>query len=185
MSNIAPKLQSFDDKSRVRSALVDPTLLLAKANVSDFPEQLLCGAVTKINPDEQLNARLIDSFLGLAGVPTGDVVFFEDSEEGKRLLRLLIENADLLGVAPVVLKGYPDSDYTPAFDQMTWNLPSVAYAELVAEVVSFTRIEGMKRDEAGERQKKPPREQELSKPRTSHFTGFEQEEITDDAGDGS
>lgn len=184
------KHQDFDDKSPFKTSLEKSQGLIRGPGVSsgEKQEQLICGPVSQINPNEQINAILIDSFGGVASLPVDGVIFFEDSDKGHRLAQLFLNNADLLDIEPVNLKGYPGADYNAKYEQLCWNLPNIAFDELVSEIVSDDRINRMKREEAGAKQKLPKREQTLERNRTSHFDDFtvaagsDEEDTTDEPG---
>lgn len=171
--------QTFDEKPVHKTALVDPRLLLARPK-SDLPEQLVCATVNKPNSDEQIVPSLVSTFKDLANLPTTGVIYFERSPEGAKLRSIFLEHADSIGVQPLVLKGYPDVEVDPTFDQATWSLDSVSYSELVAEVVAERRVNTMMSEQAGARPKPVKRENALVKDRKTHFDVFDQS----NAGDG-
>lgn len=164
--------QKFDAKVEVKTSLVDPKHLVAKVK-SDFPEQLVCGFVEKPNSDEHIVPTLIASFRDLASLPVDGVIYFGRDKEGPALRKLFLENSDLIGVSPLVLKGYPDVFVDPVFDQAVWNLPEISYAELVAEVVAVRRVDNLMNAQAGARQKPAKRENALVRERKTHFNDFD------------
>lgn len=64
-----------------------------------------------------------------------------------RLLKVLVEYADLFGVDLAVLTGVPGCDYDVPFDQTTWSLDRVGYDALVLEASAMDRMEQLKQAE--------------------------------------
>lgn len=64
-----------------------------------------------------------------------------------RLLKAVVEYADLFGVDLAVLTGVPGCDYDVPFDQATWSLDRVGYDALVLEASSMDRMEQLKQAE--------------------------------------
>lgn len=69
------------------------------------------------------------------------------SVSNPRLLKALVEYADLFGVELAVLTGVPGCDYDVPFDQVTWSLDRVGYDALVLEATSMDRMEQLKQAE--------------------------------------
>lgn len=177
-------MQQFDDKIETSASLIPLRAeIRGERKLADdkLTEQMVCGHVAVVNDNEQIKAKLIDSFAALATLPFSGVVYFDTSNEiGIRLMGLFFNEHDLMGVTPVVLKAYPGAAPTAAFDQFSWDTLSVAYSDLVSDIVSTTRVDKMMREEAGERQKRPPKEQLLTKDRVKHFDAFDAVEGEDD-----
>lgn len=176
-------MQQFDDKIDV-----SPSLISLQSEIrgdrgtvnTKLPEQMVCGFVSTINSNEQIPARLIDSLTSLAALPFEGTIYFEKSAIGERLMGLFFTDYDLIGVRPVVLKGYPDATASAAFDQYSWDELTVSYSDLVSDIVASTRVDKMMTEEAGERQKRPPKEQLLTRDRTKHFDSYIQANDEDD-----
>lgn len=64
-----------------------------------------------------------------------------------RLLKVLVEYADLFDVELAVLTGVPGADYDVPFDQTTWSLDKIGYDALVLEASSMDRMEQLKQAE--------------------------------------
>lgn len=64
-----------------------------------------------------------------------------------RLLKAMVEYADLFGVELAVLTGVPGCDYDVPFDQATWSLDKIGYDALVLEASSMDRMERLKQAE--------------------------------------
>lgn len=167
-------MQQFDDKVPVPSSLVPLKEVIrgAQAKEDTLPEQMVCGFVQAINASEKVPAQLVDSLAALSRLPVEAVVFFEESDSGRRLQQLFFDENELVGVTPVVLKGYPGAHASAEFEQMAWNALSVSYDDLISDMVSTSRVDQMLKEEAGERQKRPPKEQLLTRDRVKHFDGF-------------
>lgn len=69
------------------------------------------------------------------------------SMSNPRLLKAVVEYADLFGVDLAVLTGVPGCDYDVPFDQATWSLDKVGYDALVLEASSMDRMEQLKQAE--------------------------------------
>lgn len=165
-------MQTFDDKIAIKSSLVPLHEVKRGQTTNSLPEQLICSHVAVVNDNEPVKARLIDSVTALSSLPLEGVIYFEETAKGHELLSILFQHKALLGVEPVILKGYPESVPSAPFEQAAWNTPSVAYTDLVAELSTVNRVDSIRRDQAGERQKAPPKEQLLTKVRTRHFDDF-------------
>lgn len=64
-----------------------------------------------------------------------------------RLLKAIVEYADIFSVDLAVLTGVPGCDYDVAFDQTTWSLDRIGYDALVLEAASMDRMERLKQAE--------------------------------------
>lgn len=64
-----------------------------------------------------------------------------------RVTKCFTEYADLLSAEIMLLTGVPGCDYTPAYDQVTWQLDRVGYDALALEVAADDRRERLKQDE--------------------------------------
>lgn len=64
-----------------------------------------------------------------------------------RLLKCLVEYADLFSVELAILTGVPGCDYDVPFEQTTWSLDRVGYDALVLEAASIDRMEKLKQAE--------------------------------------
>lgn len=169
---------AFDSMIKVATNLSNTK---SPEKASKLPEQLICPQVTRSNPGEMVAISTVESVKGLVNLPIQGVLGIASGP----LLKLLLDNADLFGVKPVVLTGYPDAEYTPEFDQQTWSCDKVSYDELVAELVTTDRISGARNTQAGSRKKDDREERSLTAPRKKHYDGFEKfevEEASDDSG---
>lgn len=64
-----------------------------------------------------------------------------------RILKCLVEYADLFNVDLAILTGVPGCDYDVPFEQATWSLDRVGYDALVIEAASIDRMEQLKQAE--------------------------------------
>lgn len=133
------------------------------------PEQLIVPALAKVEAADPITATPVESLAGLMKLPLSGAISIAAGE----LLDVLIGHPRLFGVKCVVLSGYPEALYEPEWEQACWDLERVAYAELVAEIVTSGRIDTAMKDQAGSRQKPERRQQTLDKGRTKHFSDFE------------
>lgn len=80
------------------------------------------------------------------------------SIDNMRLLELLVRNADLFKVKLVNMIGLPTADYSPAYDQIVWELDRISYDAMSAELATSDLIESVKSEEKrrfGQRPLKP------------------------------
>lgn len=64
-----------------------------------------------------------------------------------RVLKVLVDYADLFGVKLSLLTGVPGCDYDVPFEQCTWSLDRVSYDGLVLEANALDRMEQLKQAE--------------------------------------
>lgn len=160
-------MSNFDDP---RGSAVRTNLLGAgkPKPASDAATQLVVPPAERVAEGEHIKVTTIGNLGAIAGLPVPGAVAFVS----ERLARLALDNADLLAVSFVKLTDYPDAEYTPEFERMTWDLPTVSYNELLADVAAEKRRTIALDAQAGARQKGPRREQTLDRDRTRHFDGF-------------
>lgn len=160
---------AFDKDSPVRTAVTDEARAVGKQKpTGDVVDQLVLPGVERISEGEKIQILTITDIRQLPLVPFDGAISCTD----KRLLNLLKDNSDLLGVRLVKLSDFPGAIYTAEFEQFFWDSDSASYTELVAEMVTQGRIERLKSDQAGSRQKVARQERTIDKPRTRHFDGF-------------
>lgn len=140
-----------------------------KADEEKLPEQLIVPPISKVEGADPITATPVESLAGLTKLPMAGAVSIAAGE----LLDVLIAHPGLFGVTCVVLSGYPEAQYEPEWERACWNLERVAYAELVAELVTSERIDNAMKEQAGSRQKPERRQQTLERERTRHFDGFD------------
>lgn len=170
------------DKPVSRRTSIETIDIATTKRTDGLPEQLVCGFMPAANAEEHIRSRLIDSFQGLAALPCDDVIYFDDTEKGNELAEVFFINAALIGVKPVILKGYPAATETAHFEQLAWSFETAPYADLVADLTTAARIDRLRDNEAGARQKKPRRDQVLDRDRTKHYSGFQQIRFDDENG---
>lgn len=161
---------AYDRDSQVKTTVTaDATRIGAKpTEATDVVEQMILPAVDRISEGEKIKILTVTKFAQLSELPFDGAI----SSTDKRLLALIRDNADLLGIRLLQLVDFPGATYEPWFEQFFWGMDSVSYTELVAEMVTQDRIETLKVDQAGARQKVARREQTITKPRTRHFDDF-------------
>lgn len=130
--------------------------------------QLVVPKVERVAEGEHVKVTTVNDIRAVAALPVAGAVVVQD----ERLLRLALDNDDLIGVRFVKLTDYPGADYTPEFERLTWDLPTVSYNELLADVAAEKRRTIAVGAQAGARQKAPRRDQTLDRDRTKHFGDF-------------
>lgn len=160
-------MSTFDDP---RSVPVRTNLLGAgkPKPASDAVVQLIAPAAERVAEGEHVKLTTLDSLKALVGLPVAGAVCIPDA----RLMGLALANADLIGVSFVKLTDYPNAEYSPEFERMTWDLPTVSYNELLADVASERRRKVSVEAQAGARPKPAKREQTLDRDRKNHFSEF-------------
>lgn len=161
-------MSNFDDArsaQRVRTNLlgVDKPKPSSTAAI-----QLIVPQPERVAEGEHVKVTTIDGIRGLASLPLEGAIAIPSN----RILDLLVGNADLFEVALVKLVDYPGVEYTPEFERATWDLPTVSYNELLADLAAEKRRVAALGDQAGARQAKPKREQVLDRQRENHFSNF-------------
>lgn len=162
-------MSNFDDP---RSIPVRTNLLGAgkPKPASDAAVQLIAPVAERVAEGEHVKLTTLDSLPAVVGLPVAGAVCIPNA----RLMNLALANADLIGVAFVKLTDYPNAEYTPEFERATWDLPTVSYNELLADVASERRRKVSAEAQAGARPKPAKREQTLDRDRKHHFSEFVQ-----------
>lgn len=110
----------------------------------DLPKILICPG-RDIRIESAFEIQVVQNVHELSTLLTNDAAAI--SIEDIRLTKMLVEYADLYGVAPVLLAGVPGCDYSPAYEQVTWSLDRAGYDALVIEVNSEERMNMLKEAE--------------------------------------
>lgn len=134
-----------------------------------LPEQMIVPRVDKVDESDVIRVKRVETLADLATLPFDGAVSIDEGA----LMKIALDNPELVGVRLVVLSGVPGAVYSAAWDQATWGLERIAYDTVVNEIVTVERVDKMRSDQAGSRQKAEKRQQELTKERTRHFTGFQ------------
>lgn len=107
--------------------------------------QLLICPKRDLRVNATIDIAVAESIFEFADVIRKDALAI--SVSNVRLLKAVVEYADLFSVNLAVLTGVPGSDYDVAFDQVTWSLDRVGYDALVLEAASMDRMERLKQAE--------------------------------------
>lgn len=142
---------------------------VSEANAAEGVEQMIVPRVELVNESDIIKIKRVESLADLASLPFDGAI----SIDAGPLLKVALDYPGLTGVKLVVLAGLPDAVYSAEWDQATWGLERLSYDGLVSEVVTATRVDKMRNDQAGSRQRSEKHQQELTKPRTRHFTDFQ------------
>lgn len=156
----------FDDFIKRSPALKGQA---SEAEAAEGVEQMIVPRVERVDESDIIKIKRVESLADLAALPFDGAV----SIDAGQLLKVALDYPGLTGVKLVVLAGLPGAVYSAEWDQATWGLERLSYDSLVSEVVTATRVDKMRSDQAGSRQRPEKRQQELTKPRTRHFTDFQ------------
>lgn len=84
------------------------------------------------------------------------------SIDNMRLLELLVKNDDIFEVQLVNMIGLPTADYSPAYDQIVWQLDRISYDTMSVELATSDLIESIKGDEVKRFGQRPQRQRNNS-----------------------
>lgn len=140
-----------------------------KTSQQSLVEQMIVPRVERIDESDIIKTKRVETLSDVAALPFEGAI----SIDAGPLLKMMLEYPDLVGVKLVVLGGVPGAVYSAEWDQQTWGLERLSYDALVSEVVTATRVDKMRNDQAGSRQRPEKRQQELTRERTRHFDDFQ------------
>lgn len=113
--------------------------------VDSQPRQLLICPRRDLRVNATIDIGVAETLFEVASVVQAGALAI--SIANPRLLKCVVEYADLFGVDLAVLTGVPGCDYDVPFDQTTWSLDKVGYDALVLEAASMDRMEQLKQAE--------------------------------------
>lgn len=99
---------------------------------------LVAPAADTLPNDGFLNYVTVASVYDFGKIEDGAAVLVSIEQLG--LLKLICANTELFELTIRVLTGVPGADYGIGFDQVVWNLESVAYAPLLSELALDAEI---------------------------------------------
>ena len=112
---------------------------------SDQKRQLLICPKRELRVNATIDIGVVETIFEASDVIRSGALTVSVSHP--RLLKVLVEYADLFDVELAVLTGVPGCDYDVPFDQATWSLDRVGYDALVLEASAMDRMEQLKQAE--------------------------------------
>lgn len=94
---------------------------------------LYVGPMPAVLPDDGiLTYQQVGSVHDFKSVPDRAVCLFD--EAAFRILKCVVEYADIFDVELITMLGVPKAEYGPKFDEIVWKLDRVGYAAFVSEL---------------------------------------------------
>lgn len=157
----------FDEFNKRKPATANANV--GAADAPELQEQMIVPRVERVDESDVVKVKRVESLADLASLPFEGAV----SIDAGPLLKVAMDYPALTGIKLVVLSGMPGAVYSAEWDQATWGLERLSYDGIVSEVVTATRVDKMRNEQAGSRQRPEKRQQELTKERSRHFTEFQ------------
>lgn len=120
---------------------------MSEVEDKDLPTLMICPQPSLVSDADVVQIACVEDLAGLLNNESAVVGL-----QPTRLLKLLLDYPDMIGVVPVLLTGVPNATYDALFETLTWSLDRVAYDSLVTDVVAHHRAESISESQAGVRQ---------------------------------